>query len=170
MPACKTETPVMSGRFEHRVVIDSDYKQADDIRETIVAQAKCFGFDGHDLYQIKLALAEAITNAIEHGNKRQAAKHVNVHYSITSEELHLQIEDEGPGFDASAIPDPRLPEYIDRPSGRGIFLMRHCMDELVVSGNRIEMWKFRSVPKEDKEQPEQRKPVAKQRPEFELVW
>jgi serine/threonine-protein kinase RsbW len=64
-------------------------------------------------------------NAIRHGHKGDVTKQVRVSYSVTADEVVAEIEDEGPGFDPQQVPDPLSPENLERPSGRGLFLMRH---------------------------------------------
>ena len=82
-----------------------------------------------DFYgNILIALTEAVNNAIVHGNKLDEDK--NVHVRVSNEEavLRFQIEDEGPGFDYDNLPDPTAPENIEKPNGRGVFLMRNLAD------------------------------------------
>lgn len=82
-----------------------------------------------DFYgNILIALTEAVNNAIVHGNKLDEDK--NVHVRVSSEEavLRFHIEDEGPGFDYDNLPDPTAPENIEKPNGRGVFLMRNLAD------------------------------------------
>lgn len=82
-----------------------------------------------DFYgNILIALTEAVNNAIVHGNKLDEDK--NVHVRVSNEEavLRFHIEDEGPGFDYDNLPDPTAPENIEKPNGRGVFLMRNLAD------------------------------------------
>ncbi|NQX90564.1 MAG: ATP-binding protein [Flavobacteriales bacterium] len=95
-----------------------------------------------DFYgNILIALTEAVNNAIVHGNKLDEDK--NVHLSITAEEpvLRFRIEDEGPGFDYENLPDPTAPENIEKPNGRGVFLMRNLADrcEFFEDGKIVEL-------------------------------
>ncbi len=79
---------------------------------------------------ILIALTEAVTNAIVHGNKMDSKKHVEVHVSKDENQLCFKIKDEGAGFDASILPDPTAPENIENPSGRGIFLIKNLADQV----------------------------------------
>ncbi len=79
---------------------------------------------------ILIALTEAANNAIYHGNKQDSTKKVLVHYSASPDNFFFRIEDEGPGFDFNNVPDPTSPENIEKPNGRGVFLMKHLSDDL----------------------------------------
>ncbi len=85
------------------------------------------GFGERDLFGIRLALEEAIVNGIKHGNRNDAAKAVQVRYQISAAEFLIEVHDEGRGFDPDGVPDPLAPENLQRPGGRGVFLMRHYM-------------------------------------------
>ncbi len=95
-----------------------------------------------DFYgNILIALTEAVNNAIVHGNKLDEDK--NVHVKVSSEQtvLRFYIEDEGPGFDFDNLPDPTAPENIEKPNGRGVFLMRNLADrcEFLEDGKIVEL-------------------------------
>ena len=75
-------------------------------------------------WELRLVLEEAIVNALKHGNGGDPSKQVHIYYYVGPGAVLADIEDEGPGFDPWSIPDPTLPENLDRPSGRGLFLMR----------------------------------------------
>ena len=79
---------------------------------------------------IESALREALVNAVVHGNHEDPRKHVHVHCRCEPDEISILVRDEGQGFDADRVPDPRAPENIQSPHGRGIYLMRAYMDEV----------------------------------------
>jgi serine/threonine-protein kinase RsbW len=79
------------------------------------------------LFGIRLSLEEAIVNAIRHGNRNDPAKTVRIRYQLDELQFLIEIQDEGPGFDPEAVPDPLAPQNLERPGGRGVFLMRHYM-------------------------------------------
>jgi serine/threonine-protein kinase RsbW len=79
---------------------------------------------------ILVALTEAVNNAIHHGNKLDAGKQVTVVYSVTPEKLDISVTDQGPGFDFNNLPDPTNPENLEKPNGRGVFLMRNLADHV----------------------------------------
>lgn len=97
------------------------------------------GFAPRDVFGVRLALEEALVNAIKHGNKMDPTKNVRVRWRLDSEHIHVSVEDEGPGFDVSQVPDPTEEENIDKPGGRGIMLMRAFMSlvEYNETGNRL---------------------------------
>lgn len=82
-----------------------------------------------DFYgNILISLTEAVNNAIVHGNKLDPEKNVHVSYGAAGDTLQFTITDEGPGFDYDNLPDPTAPENIEKPNGRGVFLMRNLAD------------------------------------------
>jgi serine/threonine-protein kinase RsbW len=103
------------------------------------------GFGDKEIFGIRLAVEEAVVNGIKHGHRGDPTKQVHIQYRITSDQVLLQIDDEGPGFHPDAIPDPRSDENIDKPGGRGVFLMRYYMTwvEFNERGNSVVMCKTR---------------------------
>lgn len=77
-----------------------------------------------------LALTEAVNNAIVHGNKSDISKKVILEFSVTDSKIKIEITDEGEGFDLGKIPDPTLPENLLRENGRGVYIMKHFVDEM----------------------------------------
>ena len=82
------------------------------------------------LFNFRVGLTEAISNAILFGNVDDPGKRVRIELRVRPGEVTARVSDEGGGFDPGAVPDPRLPENIAKDSGRGIFLMRALMDEV----------------------------------------
>ncbi len=78
-----------------------------------------------------LSLVEAVVNAIKHGNKCDIAKTVEVEIIKEPSQLKLIIQDHGAGFDLQKVKDPTLPEHLPIPGGRGVFLIRKLMDEVI---------------------------------------
>lgn len=80
--------------------------------------------------ELLIAMTEAVNNAIVHGNKLDPSKQVKVTFDLAGEKLlRFTVEDEGAGFDYNNLPDPTAPENIEKPHGRGVFLMRHLADK-----------------------------------------
>ena len=77
-----------------------------------------------------IALTEAVNNAIVHGNGGDPEKNVYVQYSSGDKSIDFTVTDEGPGFDFDNLPDPTDPKNIEKPNGRGVFLMRNLADEV----------------------------------------
>jgi serine/threonine-protein kinase RsbW len=103
------------------------------------------GFADKEMFGIRLALEEALVNAVKHGNRQDPAKTVRVRYHITGREFLIEIQDEGRGFDPEGVPDPLNPENLERPGGRGVFLMRHYMSWVQYNeiGNCVTLCKVR---------------------------
>ena len=95
---------------------------------------------------VLIAMTEAVNNAIVHGNRLDVNKSVLVEYNIQEKDLFFRVVDEGPGFDYDNLPDPTSPENIERPNGRGVFLMRNLADECEFEDDgRIVELKFTGV-------------------------
>ena len=82
------------------------------------------------LFNFRVGLTEAISNAILYGNSHDPDKRVLVELRAVPGEVVARVSDQGGGFDPEAVPDPRLPENLTLPDGRGVFLMRALMDEV----------------------------------------
>lgn len=81
--------------------------------------------------KIALAVREATVNAIQHGNRLDGELPVDLRcWSGATGALSFELRDRGEGFDIDSLPDPRSPENLLKPSGRGILLMRAFMDEV----------------------------------------
>lgn len=84
-----------------------------------------------DIYgNIMIAVTEAVNNAIKHGNSNNKEKNVYLSLALDSSMIKFIIKDEGTGFDYFNLPDPTSPENLEKPGGRGIFLMKHLSDEV----------------------------------------
>ena len=84
-----------------------------------------------DIYgNIMIAVTEAVNNAIKHGNASNKLKNVFLSLSLTENLIQFVIKDEGSGFDYENLPDPTAPENLEKPGGRGIFLMKNLSDEV----------------------------------------
>lgn len=89
-----------------------------------------------DIYgNIMIAVTEAVNNAIKHGNNNNKSKNVHLSLSLQDSLLKFTVKDEGPGFNYDNLPDPTAPENLEKPGGRGIFLMKHLSDEVQFKDN-----------------------------------
>jgi serine/threonine-protein kinase RsbW len=106
-----------------------------------------FAYPERDLFGIRLALEEALVNAIRHGHRNDTTKTVHVRFQATERQLLVEIQDEGPGFDPEGVADPLAPENLEQPGGRGVFLMRHYMTWVSFNdcGNCVTMCRCRSA-------------------------
>ena len=112
------------------IVVPNDLAAAKQPEREILEEVRKCGYCENTTFAVKLALEEAMTNAFRHGNKCDPSKHIIVRYQVTTERIEIEINDEGEGFEPESVPDPTLPENIDRPHGRGIMLMRSYLDEV----------------------------------------
>ena len=118
-----------------QIVLPSTLESLSEIENFIEAICEQNKF-GEDHYgNILIALTEAVNNAITHGNKLNPDKKVNLNMETTTKDVEFTIKDEGAGFDYNNIPDPTLPENIEKLSGRGVFLMKSLADDVVFEEN-----------------------------------
>jgi serine/threonine-protein kinase RsbW len=130
------------------VVIPTDPAVARQVQDEIERALLAQHFAERDIFSIKLALEEALVNAIKHGNQADRAKKIHVAYRVTPGRFEIRICDEGPGFDPSDVPDPLQVENLERPCGRGLLLMRHYMTDVTFlpPGNQVAMTKVCPTP------------------------
>lgn len=84
-----------------------------------------------DFYgNILIAVTEAVNNAIIHGNKQSPNKTFSVVFSPKEDQINFSVSDQGEGFDFNNLPDPTDPENLEKPNGRGIFLMKNLADKI----------------------------------------
>ena len=90
---------------------------------------------------IIIAVTEGVTNAVAHGNQNDSEKDVHVQYNSTDITIEFRIKDQGEGFNFKEIPDPTLPENVEKLDGRGVFLITSLADqtEFHDNGSLIEM-------------------------------
>jgi serine/threonine-protein kinase RsbW len=116
------------------------------VLESVVQAMQRLNYPKQDIPAVRLALREALVNAVRHGNQGDPGKQVRVQYRITPEEVHVEVEDEGPGFDPAAVPDPTSAERLEKPGGGGLLLMRHYLSSVQYNerGNAVLLRKCRS--------------------------
>lgn len=88
------------------------------------------GFDEDTAHWIGMSVRESVTNAIQHGNKLDQSKKVDISFDVSSDQLEISVKDQGTGFQVDDLPNPLDPENLLKPSGRGIFYIRSFMDEV----------------------------------------
>ncbi len=130
---------------QFEVVIPSDTTLGQEVQERIVGRLEEREFPPRDVFGVRLALEEALVNAIKHGNGMDPEKSVKIHWRIDDQSVLVEIEDEGPGFVPEDVPDPTAEENLERPCGRGIMLMRSFMSRVEYNerGNRVILEKRR---------------------------
>jgi serine/threonine-protein kinase RsbW len=103
-------------------------KLIDEIKQEHNIHEECYG-------NMLVAVTEAVNNAIQHGNKYDRDKMVSINYEIDVDQISFAISDEGNGFDHMNLPDPTDPEHLEKPTGRGVFLMKHLADQIIFAEN-----------------------------------
>jgi serine/threonine-protein kinase RsbW len=103
------------------------------------------GYPERARFEVRLALEEALVNALKHGNRGDWRKHVSVQWEVSAHHVLLAVEDQGHGFDPAGVPDPLAPENLCKLSGRGLLLMRHFLSWVRYNGrgNRVTLCKLR---------------------------
>lgn len=123
MPENKTSPEVISVRFPSRLEL---LALLDRVAQTVCERAS---MDDDTCSQITMSVIEAGTNAIQHGHKRDASKPVDVTFNLFPDRLEINVHDLGSGFDLAGINgDVTSPSHILDARGRGIYIMRACMD------------------------------------------
>ena len=122
------------------VVIIKKLKDCYPTIKTVLSRLKKeFNLTEDEVYNLKLAIAEICANAIEHGNKFAPDKSVHLYYALHQNRLLFMVEDEGKGFNPEDLPDPTKRENLLKKRGRGIFLARSLVDEIIFQdkGRRV---------------------------------
>jgi serine/threonine-protein kinase RsbW len=128
--------------------IPSELLSGRRVLEELLERLQSEDWTSREIFGIRLALEEAVVNAIKHGNSLDPNKQVHVICQSSSEKIWIKIADEGPGFDPEAVPDCTDAEHLDVPHGRGIMLMRNFMSRVEYNdqGNVVTMEKVREAP------------------------
>ena len=123
------------------LVLDSRFEEIARAEQAILDDMKKFTYADNHHFAVKLALEEALANAIKHGNNLSPNKQVTFDYRIDDHQIQLTVCDQGPGFAPDQIPDCTAEENLDRPSGRGVMLIRAYMSDVFYndSGNCLTM-------------------------------
>jgi serine/threonine-protein kinase RsbW len=120
-----------------RLDFHSTFDMLDFVQVVSDQIARMAGLDEDARHWVNVAVRESVINAIKHGNANDERKRVHVEFtpletSAPPDGIQIRVRDEGPGFDPSTLPDPLAPENLLKSSGRGIFLIRSFMDEMVL--------------------------------------
>ena len=100
----------------------------DHVEDLAVRIAQAGGVEERDALFLGVALREALMNALTHGDSDR----VSVSFRLVREDsLLITVRDRGPGFDPSQVPDPLVPENLNKGSGRGIFYMQRFTDQVI---------------------------------------
>ena len=123
-----------NGHHIVRLEFTSTFEMLDFVQVVSDHLARGIGLDEDSLHWVSVAIRESVINAIKHGNRNDAAKHVFIEFETATKAdvptLLIRVRDEGEGFDPETVADPLAPENLLKSSGRGIFLIRNFMDDV----------------------------------------
>lgn len=117
------------------IEIASKLDQIPEVESLIDRVTEEMGVNEDSYGNILIAVTEAVNNAIIHGNKYSEDKRVRVEVSKQNGGIVFTVSDEGDGFDYMNLPDPTAPENLEKPDGRGIFLMKNLSDGVSFESN-----------------------------------
>jgi serine/threonine-protein kinase RsbW len=115
------------------------FEEIDQAAAAVLRSMDRHGYRDDAIRTMKMALAELMVNALEHGNRRDPTRKVTIGHTVDGARAVVAIMDEGAGFDPAALPDPTLPENLEKDRGRGVYLVRRLVDEMRhnAAGNRV---------------------------------
>ena len=112
------------------VIISSALDNLDLIQTLTDCITSFMCFDEDSAHWIGMSVREAVTNAVQHGNKLDLSKKVDICFEVSPDQLSISVKDQGNGFRVEEIPNPLDRANLLKPSGRGIFYIRTFMDEV----------------------------------------
>jgi serine/threonine-protein kinase RsbW len=110
--------------------LPSRIEAVNEAAATVARLLSNLGITDDDSFGIDVAVREAVSNAVVHGNQEVESKVVELSLKASPEAVEILVHDEGAGFRPEDVPDPTETDNILKTSGRGIFLMRNFMDEV----------------------------------------
>jgi serine/threonine-protein kinase RsbW len=114
-----------------QLVLASKTEAIEEIERLAADAAVLADFSQEEQDSLAIAVTEIANNAIVHGNKRDAGKKVFVNIAVNGGEVRMTVRDQGVGFDPDKLSNPLDPENLLRESGRGVFIVRSLMDEVL---------------------------------------
>lgn len=126
-----SRTPRAAGGVALSLAIPSDLALVGDAVELVARHCDVGVLSPRRLqFNLRTALAEALANAIAYGNRHDRSKDVRVQIALGRDAIRIRVVDDGAGFDPAGVPDPTAPENLSREDGRGLFVLRHLVDEV----------------------------------------
>lgn len=144
MAMAELHSPV---RIRERVCSLRSMAEATPVLDGVARAMAEAGYPEKDCFGMRLALEEAVANAVKHGIRGDPSRRARVRYHIGVDCVLAEVEDDGPGFDPRRVPDPLAPENLERECGRGLLLMRSLLTWCRFNrrGNGVTLCKCRSV-------------------------
>lgn len=120
--------------------LPNDLRSIENAVSFVMSRCSCCEVTARRLnLNLRVGLTEALSNAMLYGNREDPGKRVRVEVMLGDAAITAVVTDEGRGFDPATVPDPRTPQNLLKDGGRGLFLMRELMDEVVFNeqGNSV---------------------------------
>lgn len=113
----------------------------DEIQDNVLARMIDFQYSETDLFSVRVAIEEALANALLHGHQGDKSLDIEVSWKVNGNSVEISVKDQGRGYDPAMVPDPTADENLTLPSGRGVAMMRSFMDEVQLNerGNKVTM-------------------------------
>jgi len=127
----------------NEITVANDLRSAKSPEDRILEELAGKNYSPEARFAIRLALEEALTNAVKHGNRNNASKRLHIRYHVDTQRTVIGVCDEGAGFAPAKIPDPTIEENLERPCGRGIMLMCAYMTKVRYNKSGNEVWLLR---------------------------
>jgi len=125
----KTNSLLENGTYTISFLSSTEY--LDEVEAVTVKISNELKFDSSSADDLSISVTEMFNNAVEHGNKNDPNKTVTLTYTRTESHLIISIRDEGSGFAPEKIKDPLAPENLLAENGRGIYLVKNLMDNMI---------------------------------------
>jgi serine/threonine-protein kinase RsbW len=118
-----------------------DRARVEEVVGAILSALSRHAYPDASKFALRLAVEESLANAHQHGHRGRPGAPIEVEYRVTDREVVVKVTDQGPGFNPASVPDPTLDENLERPTGRGLMLIRAYMTRVTFNarGNRMTM-------------------------------
>ena len=130
-----------AGRNRLSVKVPSETRYIKKVSEKVLSSLSAYRLSEADAFDIRLCVEEAVRNSIVHGNHSDKRLTVKASWWVEADRIHIEVEDEGAGFDHRKVADPTSGEHILKNSGRGVYLIKKLMDKVEYNdrGNKVTM-------------------------------
>jgi serine/threonine-protein kinase RsbW len=137
----------MQQRQGFRFNLPSNSESMRRVQDDVAHLLEELDFSERDCFSVRLALEEALANAVKHGNDRDEAKRFKVRCQADCEHIEIEVCDEGKGFTHEQVSSPTDGDRLFNANGRGLALMQRFMDlvEFRANGSSILMQKRRTA-------------------------
>ncbi len=113
-----------------KITLESSLARLGDVEALAEKAADIVHFTEEERDSLAIAVTEAVSNAIVHGNREDKKKRVQVTFEVDKDRVRVSVRDQGAGFDPAQVSNPLDPENLLKESGRGIFILSALMDEV----------------------------------------